>query len=206
MKLNMLICGVGGQGNVLFEKIIGISAVREGFSIRAADTFGASQRGGSVVSHIRLGTNVYSSLVPRCECDILVGLEPVETLRTAVSFLKDNGILIFNTTSIPTSKIKSGEETYPNIDNIKKILNKLTKNLIEINASALSKKVTGSEHALNMTLVGVLLGIKALPLNSQTVKSVIYEKTGTFAKKNIRAFDLGYEVGAKKATGKNLKI
>lgn len=196
--MNIIICGVGGQGNVLLEKIIGLSAIREGHNVRAADTFGASQRGGSVISHIRLGTSMRSSLVPRGDCDILIGLEPVETLRTAVPFLKENGMLIFNTAPIPPAKVKAGEVVYPSTANIKKLLKQITFNLVDLDASALTKRTTGSERAMNMTMAGVLLGIGALPLNPETLKNVISKRTGTFAEKNIKAFEKGYKVGVKR--------
>ena len=64
-ELNIIICGVGGQGNVLLEKIIGTCAIEVGLRVTASDTFGAAQRGGSVLSQIRLGNEVRSSLIPQ---------------------------------------------------------------------------------------------------------------------------------------------
>ncbi|UCD77357.1 MAG: indolepyruvate oxidoreductase subunit beta [Desulfobacterales bacterium] len=198
MQLNILICGVGGQGNVLLEKVLGLSAIHEGQKVRAADTFGASQRGGSVLSHIRLGSGVSSSLVPRGDCDILLGLEPVETLRAAVPFLSEDGLLIFNTAPVPPAKVKAGEVGYPATANIIELLGQLTPNLVDLDATALAKATTGSERAMNMAMAGVLLGLGVLPLSPGTVKDVISKITGAFAAKNVKAFEAGYEAGLRR--------
>jgi indolepyruvate ferredoxin oxidoreductase beta subunit len=194
-ELNIIICGVGGQGNLLLVRIIGTCAIKEGLLVRAADTFGASQRGGSVLSHVRIGSEANSSLVPKGRCDLLVGLEPGEALRTAVDFMRDDGLIIVNTAPVPPSKVKVGEWAYPPIDTITGLLNRVTPNVIELNATALARKTTGSERPLNMVMAGVMMAQGILPISVDTFKEVIGEMTGDFSQKNLRAFEVGFEIG-----------
>jgi len=197
-EINILISGVGGQGNILLERIIGVSAIKEGYSIRAADTFGAAQRGGSVLSHLRMGSEVHSSLVPQGRCHILLGLEPGEALNTATKFLFKNGFVIVNTFPIFPPKVKVGEWSYPAIEKILMLLKKLTPNVIELDATALARQVTGNERAMNIVLLGVLMGAGILPIGPDTLRSVIEETTGKFARQSIQAFEAGFHTGEKR--------
>lgn len=194
-EMNILISGVGGQGNVLLERIIGMSAIKEGYSIRAADTFGAAQRGGSVLSHLRMGSEVNSSLVPQGKCHILLGLEPGEALNTATKFLSKNGLVIVNTFPIFPAKVKVGEWTYPPVEKILVLLKELTPNVIELDATALARQATGNEKAMNIVLLGVLIGTGTLPISPDTTRSAIEETTGKFARESIQAFEAGFEIG-----------
>ena len=84
---DVIISGVGGQGNVLLSGFIGAALVNEGFVVSVADTFGVSQRGGSVSSHIKISeTTLYSSVTLKGKADVLIGMEPVEALRSLVEF------------------------------------------------------------------------------------------------------------------------
>lgn len=199
-EMNILISGVGGQGNVLLERIIGMSAIKEGYSVRAADTYGAAQRGGSVLSHLRLGSEVRSSLVPQGRCHIILGLEPGEALNTATKFLCKNGVVIVNTWPILPAKVKVGEWSYPPFEKILMLLKKLTPNVIELDATALARQVTGNERAMNIILLGVLIGSGILPISLETVREVIEEVTGKFAQESIQAFEAGFEMGKKRQT------
>ena len=82
--LNIVICGVGGQGNILASELLGSALVDKGYFVSVGETYGASQRGGSVMSHVRVSlTTEYGVLIPRGQADIIVGFEPIETLRVA---------------------------------------------------------------------------------------------------------------------------
>jgi indolepyruvate ferredoxin oxidoreductase beta subunit len=199
-EVNILISGVGGQGNVLLERIIGISAIKEGHPVRAADTFGAAQRGGSVLSHLRMGSEVHSSLVPQGRCHILLGLEPGEALNTAIKFLSKNALVIVNTFSIFPPKVKVGEWSYPPAEKILILLRELTSNVIELDATALARQATGNERAMNIVLLGVLIGVAILPIGPDTVRSVIEETTGKFAQVSIQAFEAGFKIGQQRQT------
>ncbi|MEW6262231.1 MAG: indolepyruvate ferredoxin oxidoreductase subunit alpha [Thermodesulfobacteriota bacterium] len=202
-ELNIGICGVGGQGNILLEKIIGLSAIREGYFVAAADTFGAAQRGGSVLSHIRIGTDIASSLIPERKCQVLIGLEPGETLRTAGVYLDDNGLIIVNTEPVLPAKVKTGEWTYPSIKDILVLLKQITPKIVEVNGATLAVKAAGSEKALNMVMAGVFAGLGVGPFRTETIEEAIRDTSGKNVEKNIKAFRSGFRIGQSRAAGEH---
>jgi indolepyruvate ferredoxin oxidoreductase beta subunit len=194
-ELNMIICGVGGQGNLLVERIIGVSAMQEGYSVWSADPFGAAQRGGSVLSHVRVGVQLYSSLVPQGKCDVLMDLEPGEALNQSLRFLGRQGLAIVNTCPFFPVKVKVGERAYPPVEKILKVLREITPHVIDLDATALARKTAGSERSMNVVMTGVLMGAGVLELKPETVKETVQELTGRFAEGNLRAFEAGFEIG-----------
>jgi len=193
--LNIIICGVGGQGNVLIEQIIGQSAIAEGYQVRAADTFGAAQRGGSVMSHLRIGHEGSSCLIPAGGCDIILGLEPSEAVRAASTFLIEDGLIIVNTCPILPPKVKMGELSYPSFEVMLDLLRQLTRNIVHLDATSLAKE-NATERAMNVVMLGVLMGSGAVPINPSMVKEVMLKRVGTsLAQVNVQAFDAGFEVG-----------
>ncbi|MCR5400443.1 MAG: indolepyruvate oxidoreductase subunit beta [Treponema sp.] len=95
MAKNILICGVGGQGTVLAAKVLSQAAVMKGERVLSAETIGMAQRGGSVVSHVRIGDDVYSPLIPKGQADIIIAFEAAEAVRN-IDFLKKGGMVIVN--------------------------------------------------------------------------------------------------------------
>jgi len=93
--MNIYLIGVGGQGIGLLSEILIRAADHAGLKVKGVDTHGLAQRGGIVVSHLRLGDKVYSPIVSDGEADMVIALERHETLRAMNGFLKDNGTLIY---------------------------------------------------------------------------------------------------------------
>ena len=127
--LNILVAGVGGQGNVMLAQVMAQALVREGYFAVVGDTFGASQRGGSVASHVRVSKRTeYSSILPQGSADFIVGMEPSETLRALGSYGNPKTQVIMNPRIISPPTVISGADTYPEledlINNIKKYSSK----------------------------------------------------------------------------------
>ena len=95
MSKNILICGIGGQGTVLAAKVLSQAAVSSGEHVLSAETIGMAQRGGSVVSHVRIGENLYSPLIPKGQADVLIAFEACEAVRN-LEYLKKDGMVIVN--------------------------------------------------------------------------------------------------------------
>ena len=91
MNKNILICGVGGQGTVLASRIIAASAMNMGEKVMSAETIGMAQRGGPVTSHVRIGNDVFSPLIPFGQADMILAFEPAEAVRN-LKYLKRGGI------------------------------------------------------------------------------------------------------------------
>lgn len=183
---DLVIAGVGGQGAILASDIIGRAAVREGFSIRAAETHGMAQRGGSVVNHIRIGCEL-GSMIPLGGADVLLALEPSEALRY-LDYLAEDGVVIVNTEPILPVTVTSGLCTYPNIEEIMVSLQGKRK-VIGFNASQLAT-TAGNVQAMNVVMVGAISNY--LPISVDVMRDCVRElvppKTVDI---NVRAFEVG---------------
>lgn len=185
-KFDLLITGVGGQGAILASDIIGKAAVTAGLSIRAAETHGMAQRGGSVVNHIRIG-QTYGSMIPKKGADLMLALEPMEAVRY-LDFLKDGGIIIVNTQPVVPVTVTSGQAKYPEVSDI---LDALSEKYIvkAFNADELAFEA-GSRLAMNVVMVGAVSGYLPIPKETliESVKALVPQKT---IEVNLRAFEAG---------------
>ena len=118
MKFDLILAGVGGQGNILASQTIARCAMDAGFTVVNTETKGAAQRGGSVVSHVRISDReIFSPLVAADQADVLLGFEPLESLRT-IRLLKKSGKFIINTHPIPTILANIKVDVYPSRERI----------------------------------------------------------------------------------------
>jgi len=185
-KFDLLITGVGGQGAILASDIIGKAAVASGLPIRAAETHGMAQRGGSVVNHIRVGED-YGSMIPKKSADLMLALEPMEAVRY-LDFLKDGGIIIVNTQPVIPVTVTSGLAKYPEVSDIVDVLSE--KYIVKaFNADELAFEA-GSRLAMNVVMVGAVSGYLPIPKETllESVKALVPQKT---IEVNLRAFEAG---------------
>jgi indolepyruvate ferredoxin oxidoreductase beta subunit len=185
-KLDLLITGVGGQGAILASDIIGKAAVTAGIPIRAAETHGMAQRGGSVVNHIRIG-NDYGSMIPKKGADLLLALEPMEAVRY-LDFLKDGGVVIVNTQPIIPVTVTSGLTKYPEVTDILEFLSE--KYIVKAFSADELAYEAGSRLAMNVVMVGAVSGYLPIPkeIMLESVKALVPQKT---IEVNLRAFEAG---------------
>ena len=123
--VNVLMVGVGGQGVVLASDAMGEIGVNSGYDVKKSDSLGMAQRGGSVVSHVRWGENVFSPMIKRGDVDFLVGFEQLEAARWA-PYLKPGGIaIVADVVVVPVSVIGS-TVAYPGWDEVSRILARYT--------------------------------------------------------------------------------
>ena len=190
-------CGVGGQGLMLVSNIMGLACAEYGLNIRTAETHGLAQRSGSIYTHIRIGTDAFSPLIPYGEADALLGMEAIETLRY-IEFLKPNGVIILNDyiwqpVASTFERVNSNEEKYVEISEIIQKLHKITDKVYLINALDLATEA-GNTLTSNVVLLGALSKLKGFPISKNQIKSVIPQVVPKKAiDVNLRAFDLGFE-------------
>ena len=164
MPINLIITGVGGQGNVLASQIVGHAAVNKGLRITIGETFGLSQRGGPVSSHIRISRNRdYSPLVSPNKADIILGLEPLETLRIIPEFGNQNTTIIANSRAIYPLNVIAGDVDYPDTSIIKSFLDEFCGKVYWLEATGLAVEL-GTPILMNTILLGALCGIQDFPL------------------------------------------
>lgn len=192
--LNLIVAGVGGQGNVLMSFIIGRALVSQGYFVSIGDTYGASQRGGSVASHVRISEHMsYGSLIPGGHANVILSLEPAETLRMLGKFGNPDVITITNTRPIYPADVTSGRATYPNIDELLKLIEKLSAKLIVIKATDEAIKL-GSPIFANVILIGALIGSGVLPLDKKLLEPILKENFPKEFDANMTAFNKGVEL------------
>lgn len=187
MEFNILICGVGGQGTILASYVLGNAALKEGLKVRLGEIHGMAQRGGSVVSHVRMGDEVYGSVIPLEKADVIIAFEPLEALRN-ISSLKKGGKVILNTERINPISVSLGESEYPQIQEIISTLSEKGK-VYSFNATEIAKKI-GNQVTMNMVMIGALSFLET-PIKNETLLETINSVLGKKAELNIKAFEAG---------------
>ena len=185
-KFDLVIAGVGGQGAILASDIIGKAAVKSGFPVRAAETHGMAQRGGSVVNHVRIGRDL-GSMVPVSGADLLLALDPVEALRY-LKYLSKDGVIVMNTKQVYPVTVTCGSDIYPEVPEIIATLENM--HIVKaLNAFELALEA-GNAQSMNVVMVGAASNYipVAEDLLIQCIKEMVPPKTIDI---NFRAFELG---------------
>ncbi|MFQ6122319.1 MAG: indolepyruvate oxidoreductase subunit beta [Dehalococcoidales bacterium] len=151
-KLDLLISGAGGQGIIFASDILGETAIAAGYDVKKTDTLGMAQRGGSVISHLRIAPQVWSPLIKKGEVDILLALEKLEAARWGY-YLRPGGIAIVNNHALPPLSVSLGYERYPSDEKIINILKQRTDRVYFINGTRRVREL-GNIRALNMFMLG----------------------------------------------------
>nr|WP_255678512.1 indolepyruvate oxidoreductase subunit beta [Methanosarcina sp. DH1] len=170
VKYDILIAGVGGQGVVLASRLLALAAMKAGFHVSTAETIGMSQREGSVSSHIRIGDEVSGSLIPIGQADLLLGLEPAETVRN-LPFLKEGGKVLVNTHAIPPASRPPGSPEYDPAALIS-FLYVYYPDILCSDFTELADKV-GTYRAANVAMLGAAAGARVLPFPEEILKAVL---------------------------------
>ncbi|MBW1997248.1 MAG: indolepyruvate oxidoreductase subunit beta [Deltaproteobacteria bacterium] len=189
---NMIIAGVGGQGNVLASQIVGQILVNLNYLVTIGETYGLSQRGGSVMSHLRVSRRAqFSPLVPRGKCDFVLGLEPTEALRVLKDYGNPDVRVLANTRPIYPMDVISGEASYPRLDTVLERIEGLSRRLWVIDATVIALEM-GDPIYSNMVMLGALSQLEILPVTRQGFHDVVNEllPSKTLAG-NLEAFDRG---------------
>ena len=150
--MDLLVTGVGGQGVVLASDIIGETALAAGFDVKKTDTLGMAQRGGSVVSHVRLATKVWSPLIKEGDVDLLLAFEKLEAARWS-HYLHSGSVAIINNYEQPPLSVSLGQEKYPSDNEIAAALKRQTDQIYFIDGNKKAKEL-GNVRTLNIYMLG----------------------------------------------------
>jgi len=181
--------GVGGQGNLLASRLLGEAALSLNIPAVVSEIHGMAQRGGIVESAVLLG-DVTSPIVSNDEADVLIGFEPVETLRALSKCNKDT-IVITNTHPLPPFTVSVGQGVYPPVDEIMGLIHAKAGKVIALDGNAMAKEA-GNPLSLNMVMLGALIGSGSIPVGAEDMKKTISTTTKkAFLESNLKAFDLG---------------
>jgi indolepyruvate ferredoxin oxidoreductase beta subunit len=185
MKKDIILAGVGGQGILTVAAVIGFAALEKKLFIKQAEVHGMSQRGGAVLSHLRISDKeIYSDLIPYGEADIILSVEPMEALRY-LPFLSKEGWLITNT--IPFVNIPD----YPALEKLMNKINSLPHH-IAIDAESIARKIK-SARSSNIVMVGAASPFLDIPLENleNGIRKLFAKKGGDIINTNITALNAG---------------
>jgi indolepyruvate ferredoxin oxidoreductase beta subunit len=195
LPINVLIAGVGGQGNLLASRLLARAAMPKGFQATIGETKGASQRSGSVTSHIRFSEAPLGPLIPLKTAHIILGFEPLETLRASRKYSSDRTAVIVNPSPVVPLLVAQGMQQYPTLDSIFSELESINENVYIVEATELARQA-GDSIALNVVMLGALCGLRLLPFEREHfVEAIVGRVSEKHRELNRRAFEAGYEQG-----------
>jgi indolepyruvate ferredoxin oxidoreductase beta subunit len=173
--LNVIVTGVGGQGNVLITQFIGRALVKAGHHVTIGETYGASQRGGAVMSHLRISRETqYGPLIPEGGAHVIVGLEPLETLRVLAQYGNPEVIVIANSRPVHPLAVTTGAAEYPEREQVATMLEQLSAHAWLIDATDIALDL-GAGILANVVMLGALVGSGTLPVGSETFEPELRE-------------------------------
>ena len=189
--INCIVTGVGGQGTVLASKLIAQSAMNKGMKVRTSETIGMSQRGGGVVSHVRIGDEIHSPLININSADVIIGFEPAEAVRY-LPYLKEDGTVIVANNPIKPVTDSLSDTNYNGSDMIKYLKDNVA-HLFVLDAETVFAEC-GSAKVLNTALLGVAAASGVLGFSMEEMEKSIHEKVREkFIDMNIKALHFGAE-------------
>ncbi|MBQ9043011.1 MAG: indolepyruvate oxidoreductase subunit beta [Eggerthellaceae bacterium] len=192
--LNVMLTGVGGQGTVLAAKVLAQAAQEKGWHVRTAETIGMAQRGGSVVSHVRMGNGgeeVYSPLIAKGSADVIIAFEPAEGARV-LPYLSSTGALVTATTAIQPVTAALSTDPYRGarvIEQLVGVFDSTPDRLIVVPDTALLKRA-GSRKVLNTVLLASAIATGRLPLTVEDLREAVRVCVKPqFVDMNLKAID-----------------
>jgi indolepyruvate ferredoxin oxidoreductase beta subunit len=189
---NLIVTGVGGQGNVLAARLLASVALAEGYEVTVGDVYGLTQRGGSVASHVRWTKgNPLPPLVPQHGLDILLAFEPLEALRVLTQFGHEDTRGIVNMTPIVPIGVQTGRFEYPEASRLSDALRGLTRTLRLVDATAVARRL-GNIQVLNMVMLGALFASGFITLRDKVFEDTI---VSTVAPKHLPINQAAFRAG-----------
>ena len=195
MSKSVILCGVGGQGTVLASKLISYAAMAKGEAVRSAETIGMAQRGGSVTSHIRIGEEAFSPLIPKGKADVMIAFEPAEAVRN-LDYLKTEGVVVVSKKAVKPVTASLSSKVYDGQDMLD-YLEKKVKRLVIVDGQQIMEEL-GSAKVLNVVLLGAAIGCHEVDISIEEIRQAIKEKVpDRFYELNLRALEAGYRMAIK---------
>jgi indolepyruvate ferredoxin oxidoreductase beta subunit len=192
--INVVVAGVGGQGNVMVTLVLGNTLVHDGYFVTIGETYGASQRGGSVMSHLKISAEKqFSPLIPEGQADIVLGMEPVETLRILKSFGNQNVVTVLNPRPIHPVDFTGSGAGYPNMEELLEQVKSMSAKTYVVAATDEAQKL-GNPMLANMILIGSLIQTGLVTISREAIEKTIRDMFPKAVAPNIKALKMGMEL------------
>jgi len=197
--INCILAGVGGQGTVLASKLMAQCAMNKGLKVRTAETIGMAQRGGCVVSHVRMGEEIHSPLIPLRSADVLIGFEPAEAVRS-LSYLKEAGTVVVSQRAIKPVTDSLSNTNYEG-DEMLKYLSSHGLRLIVVDTDAILAEC-GTSKVLNIALLGAAVAAGDLGISLEEMEKALHQKLPQkLIDMNLKALRAGAKTVLKETIG-----
>jgi indolepyruvate ferredoxin oxidoreductase beta subunit len=192
--LNLVISGVGGQGNLLISRLIGRTLLRKGYFVAVGETLGVAQRGGAVMSNMRISKKMlFGPLIPEGKSHIILSLEPLETLRMLVRYGNPKVVTITNFNPLFPVSVLSRKERYPEFGALREAITQLSKSAWFVDATDMGLKL-GTPIVANVIMLGTLVGLNLLPVTEAEIEEEIKSSfTSDRVELNIKALKMGID-------------
>lgn len=189
---NIIITGVGGQGNVTASRMLASMLVDKGYSVTIGETFGASQRGGSVMSHMRISKKgAWSPQIPKGKADLVVSLEPSEATKVLAVYGNPGTQSLSNDRPIYSVRVIAGDDKYPDMEEIRATIEDLTARSFMISATEEALKLGNSVYQ-NVIMIGAVGGMDLLPVTKDDFRAVLArDMSEDKVAVNVKAYEIG---------------
>ncbi len=186
--INFVLVGVGGQGTILASDVLAELGLKLGYDVKKAEVHGMSQRGGSVISHLRWGAQVFSPIIPRGEGDVLVAFEKLESARFR-DLLKPGGLALINDYAIEPLTVNTAGIAYPEDEYLRQQLIQVTDRVHWVKGIEIAEGL-GNARAANVVMLGALSAL--LDLDEQSWEEVLTMRIPPkYLELNRKAFQAG---------------
>lgn len=185
--MNFMIVGVGGQGSLLASRVLGTVARLKNYDVKVSEVHGMAQRGGSVVTYVKMGDKVYSPIIEEDQADVIIAFEQLEGLRW-INYLKKSGTMIVNEQIIKPVSVSIGKAVYPSeiIEKIKRV----RESVISLDAKKIAMEC-GTVKAVNIVMMGVAAKYSGIEKDIW-IEAIKQNVPGKVLEINLNAFEMGY--------------
>ncbi len=192
--LNLVISGVGGQGNILLSRLIGRSLLRKGYQVAIGETLGVAQRGGAVMSNVRVSKKMLvGPLIPEGKAHIILSLEPLETLRMLVRYGNTKVTSITNFNPFFPVSVLSRKDQYPEYEALREAIRQLSASAWFLDATGMGLQL-GAPIVANVIILGGLMGLNLLPLTTDDIEAELKASLSPDrVKLNLKALGMGMD-------------
>jgi len=192
--LNLIVCGTGGQGNVLLSGLLARAYVKKGYNATIGETFGMTQRGGSVMSHVRVSRRrAYGPLIPEGQGHVMLSIEPMEAVRVLGKYGNPEILVVSNVRPVYPMPAITGERDYPDMEEIKRVIREMSASCWFLDATQISLEM-GNPILTNMIMIGALVQTNVVNLSRPDIEGIIRETfSGDIAQTNVSAVIQGMD-------------
>ncbi|MFP3999196.1 MAG: indolepyruvate oxidoreductase subunit beta [Desulfobacterales bacterium] len=194
---SLIVIGVAGQGNVMTSFLVCNALINQGYKVTFSQTYPAQQRGGSVINYIRISKDIQASpIVPEGRADVIVGMEPMETMRMLAQYGNPDVRTIVNPRAIQPMDTTGQGIKYPSVDKLIEDITALSAKTWVVPATEEARKL-GNPIIANVILAGALAGAGVVPLDREVMEPVLRERFPKAFDINMKAFDKGLELAGR---------